>query len=102
MNMLRNLAAGIALCAAGLLASTCLPPPDGCVPTATRCNGQRAEICDGATRWSLVMDCTEVGAQSGGSWVCCDVTPDAGAVTDAGVSQEHICLPANQCAGGAS
>jgi hypothetical protein len=85
-------ALAVALVPAG---PSCLPPPDGCTPTATRCVGQRAEICDGATRWSLDMDCSEVSAQSGGSWVCCAFDAGDGLT-------EHTCLPAADCHGGAS
>lgn len=94
MNLLRSVAAAIAFCAAGLLPSTCLPRPDGCTPTSTRCNGQRAEVCDGAARWTLVMDCADVSARSGRTWSCCSFTPDGGSVA------EHLCLPAAQCSGG--
>jgi hypothetical protein len=95
MHPLKTLAAAAALGAAALLLPMCLPPPDGCTPLATRCNGERAEICDGATRWSLVMDCAEVAAQSGGDWVCCALGP-----ADAGASAEHTCLPPTECSGG--
>ncbi len=74
----------------------CLPPPDGCTPITSRCNGPRAEVCDADTRWELVMDCNDVAAQSGGAWACCALATgdDAGPL--------HTCVPAGECDGGAS
>jgi hypothetical protein len=102
MSMVRTLEALALVLTCGLLAPMCLPPPDGCTPTATRCNGQVAEVCDGATRWSKVMDCAQVAAQSGGAWVCCAVMPDAGTAPDAGIVPDHVCVPKSECPGGAS
>lgn len=90
------MAAGALALACGLLLPRCLPPPDGCTPLKTRCNGHVAEICDGEQRWGSYMDCDQTAAQSGGSWVCCVPPNDAGAA-------QATCLPTNQCpAGGAS
>ena len=71
MNLSRILIPAVLLGAAGVLLPMCLSPADGCVPTTTRCNGQQAEVCDGATRWTVTQDCTQIAAQSGGSWSCC-------------------------------
>ena len=35
-----------------------------------RCNGEIAEICDSAGRWSLLADCEKVSEQSEGTWEC--------------------------------
>ena len=96
--MLRLLRDGILIVtlvgACGLLDLECLPPPDGCTPLAMRCNGPAAEICDEETRWGAFMNCDDVAAQSGGVWVCCAATGDAGAPMT-------TCVRAGQCSGGA-
>jgi hypothetical protein len=66
---------------AGALAA-CPPPIDGCTVGATRCAGQSAQVCDSDQRWSEIMSCADVAAQSGGQWMC-------GPFGDA----DHTCLP---------
>lgn len=72
----------------------CLPPPDGCTPLATQCNGPVAEICDEQMRWGGYLNCDEIAKQSGGAWVCCPENSDAG-------RPEATCVRATDCHGGA-
>jgi hypothetical protein len=102
MKLSRILIPTAALCAAAMLLPMCLPPPTGCVPTATRCDGQQAEVCDGANRWTVTQDCDQIAAQSGGSWTCCAIPSDAGVAPDGGPGPDHVCVPSSQCTGGAS
>ena len=69
---------GIGIASAAVLILRCLPPASGCTPLATQCTGNVAEICDSEQRWGTYMDCTQIGQQSGGTWVCCP-NVDAGA-----------------------
>ena len=106
MKLKRVIIASAVLCAAGALLPMCLPPADGCIPTATRCEGDQAEVCDGDTRWTVLEYCSDVAAQSGGSWTCCAVPSDAGVAEDGGPGPDHICVPSDLCTtvpdGGAS
>ena len=54
---------------------------DGCEPTATRCNGNIAEICGSDKRWDTNMNCSEVKDRDDNAFVCCEI-PDG-----------HTCLP---------
>lgn len=90
MRKLEAFAGGVLVVALGCAVLRCLPSPDGCTPLATRCNANVAEICDDNERWGMYLDCNEVAAQSGGTWVCCAPAGDAGA---AGAT----CLPAGTC-----
>ena len=62
--------------------------------------GQQAQVCDGANRWTVVEDCDQVAAQSGGSWSCCAIPSDAGVAPDGGPGPDHVCVPSGQCAWG--
>ena len=62
----------------GWIATGCGPAV--CQVAATRCAGQRAEVCDGRGQWSLVGDCAEAGA------VCAEVADE---YHGAG----HACVP---------
>ena len=81
--LVSHLAIGVV--AAGLAA--CPPPIDGCTVGATRCVGASAQVCDSDTRWSEVMNCQDVAAQSGGQWAC-------GVYDNGG----HACLPVGDAA----
>jgi hypothetical protein len=76
----------VAVLAAGLAA--CPPPIDGCTVGATRCAGESAQVCDSDQRWTEIMNCRDVAAQSGGRWTC-------GVYDDGG----HACLPVYDDAG---
>jgi len=55
---------------------------DNCEPTATRCNGNVAEICGSDKRWDTNMDCSGVtSSKDEQPFVCCE-TPEG-----------HTCLP---------
>jgi hypothetical protein len=36
----------------------------------TRCAGAVAQVCGSDERWTDVMNCDDVAAQSGGTWRC--------------------------------
>ncbi len=56
---------------------------DGCLPGATRCSGDVAEICDADGTYHELADCNLVSAQSGSRFVCAfvDETTEDGRVT---------------------
>ncbi len=54
-----------------------LGPPDDCKSGAMRCEANRVEICGSDERWVVSADCEEVGAYSGGQWVCTEGEGDA-------------------------
>ena len=58
-------------------------PVDHCLVNDTRCSGAVAEVCGSDERWTEIMNCDEVAAQSGGQWSCQSLEKDAG----------HTCLP---------
>lgn len=61
---------------------------DGCESDATRCNGDRVEVCNTETDWELEVDCLEIedfGLDL--EWTCC-VDPEDGM---------HSCLPVDEC-----
>ena len=62
------------LTAALLLSTTALVgcPAPQCEVGQTRCNGEIAEICDSARRWSYQADCDFVNQNSDGVWSCQD------------------------------
>lgn len=57
-------------------------PADPCRVNETRCSGAIAQVCGSDERWTDVMNCDEVAAQSGGSWSCQKI-----------VDGSHACLP---------
>lgn len=60
-------------------------PAPVCPSLATRCAGERVEVCDSAGQWQLVADCADVAASSGGEWTC-------GTTRDDG-EEINTCLP---------
>ncbi|MFI5297474.1 MAG: hypothetical protein ACHREM_05195 [Polyangiales bacterium] len=58
----------IAVVAAGLTA--CPRPVEHCTHGESRCAESIVQVCDSDERWSDVMDCNGVAAQSGGPLVC--------------------------------
>lgn len=58
-------------------------PADHCRVNDTRCTGAAAEVCGSDERWTEIMNCDQVAAQSGGAWRCQSLDDDAG----------HTCLP---------
>ena len=67
----------------GMLCGGC--PAPVCPSLATRCAGERVEVCDSAGQWQLVADCADVAATSGGEWTC-GVTREDG-------EEINTCLP---------
>ncbi len=68
-----------------------------CTPKAARCVGNVAEQCVGYEYVHELMDCDQVSAQSGESFVCGyldEETPD-------GRVQGHTCVLASEARGGA-
>lgn len=61
-------------------------PHDNCVPDTTRCFANQAQICNSATDWQLIADCTRV--EGGGEWCCCWFEGDEDLEIPAG----HTCL----------
>jgi hypothetical protein len=66
-------------------------PTDGCVPGATRCSDNVAEICDADGSYHELADCDLVSEQSGAPFVCAfvDETTEDGRITG------HTCVPAD-------
>lgn len=61
---------------------------DDCEPKATRCNGDRVEVCNTEMDWELDADCSEIEDFGLGlEWTCC-VDPEDGL---------HSCLPVEEC-----
>lgn len=73
---------------------------DNCDPTATRCAGNVAEICDADRNWQPQLDCDQVSQQSSAPFTCQFVSEQ----TEDGPVEGHTCMPANVggAAGGAS
>ena len=61
---------------------------DNCVPQATRCAGNVAELCNANRNWQTQLNCTEVGKRSGAQFVCAYVSEQ----TDDGLIQGHTCV----------
>lgn len=57
---------------------------DGCEKNATRCNGDRAEMCSSGGEWELIADCSEI---EGAAFLCC-ADPVGG----------YNCMLAEECA----
>jgi hypothetical protein len=70
------------------LAIAACSPADRCRVDDTRCAGAVAQVCGSDERWTDVMNCDEVAAQSGGRWTC-----------QATESGSHACLPVLDDAG---
>ena len=98
MNLKGIVIVSVTLCVAGVLLPACPRVSNDCAPTATRCDGDLALICNGAAQWTIAQDCTQVAEQSGGSWVCCAVPPDAGSPENGDPGPDHLCVPSNVCA----
>lgn len=79
----------------GVLAALCLGahcfPKDGCVPGATRCVRNAAEICDADGAYHMLADCDVVTEQSGAPFTCAFVDETG---TEEPVSG-HTCMPAD-------
>ncbi len=84
----------MALVAAGFAVSC--RPPDGCVPRATRCLGNRSQICDADRYWRQLADCDRVSMQSGAPFACRHVDEQ----TEDGRVNGHTCMPARDAGGG--
>ena len=75
----------------------------GCPTTApscptigfTRCQGQRAQICQADGTWGTIEDCDRTTANTGTPWVCCFFPGDG----DAGWPAGNTCLAPAECAG---
>jgi hypothetical protein len=65
-----------------------------CPPATTRCVDNLVELCDADGRWLVVADCDQLSRMSGTGWVCTPVP----FVTDAGVVDEHSCVPKHETA----
>ena len=61
-----------------------LPPPDGCAPNTTRCNGSTPQVCSATQRWTQIM-------QPCVNSVCCEVP---GVLTGRII---HSCAQQSQC-----
>lgn len=66
------------------LALTGCPAPV-CPTHATRCVGDRVELCDSSGQWYEVIDCAEVERTSGGEWTCGTSREDG--------EERNACLP---------
>lgn len=56
--------AAVGLFISAALALTRCSSSSGCSTGDTRCDGQRAEVCDAAWTWTLVLDCDELAARA--------------------------------------
>ena len=65
-------------------------PSDGCIPQATRCDGNVAQICDADQYWQDLADCDMVSSDAGVAFVCRFVSE----TNDDGEVVGHTCVPA--------
>lgn len=60
--------------------------PRVCPTQATRCAGERVELCDSSGQWYEVADCAALERTSGGAWACGMSFEDG--------EERNACLPA--------
>ena len=64
-------------------------PQDECVPSDTRCNGSRVEVCDADGEWELAQDCRSIPGDFSCCWVPADELGPAGHACLAACPEQH-------------